>query len=54
MLQSDTILKRREFFTTVLAGAAVAHSLLSNARAQEAPREVFFERPAEGMPQAKP
>src|SRR5262245_36006821 len=43
MLTRETNLKRREFFTTMLAGAA-------RAQAQEAARDVFIERAAEGMP----
>jgi len=46
----DPTLKRREFFTTLLAGAALAHSQLSEAHGQEAPRDVYFERAAEGRP----
>jgi LmbE family N-acetylglucosaminyl deacetylase len=50
MRRCDQVLARRDFFTTLLAGAALAHSQLSVARAQETPREVFFERQAEGTP----
>ena len=50
MLHRESILKRRDFFTTLLAGVALAQAQLSEARAQEAPREVSLERPAEGRP----
>lgn len=50
MRQADTILKRREFFTTLLAGAAAAHAQLGAVHGQEAAREVVFERAAEGTP----
>jgi LmbE family N-acetylglucosaminyl deacetylase len=50
MPNASPALKRRDFFTTMLASAAVMHAHLTESRAQEAPREVFFERPAEGTP----
>jgi len=50
MLARDRGLNRRDFFTTMLAGAACAQAHMSSSRAQEPPRDVFFERPAEGTP----
>jgi LmbE family N-acetylglucosaminyl deacetylase len=50
MLSRESILKRREFFSTLLAGAAWAQAQLAQTRAQEAAREVFVERAAEGRP----
>src|SRR5438874_4808751 len=42
-----SVFQRREFLTTVLASAALVQSQL---RGQDASREVFFERAAEGTP----
>src|SRR5262249_27922507 len=50
MPSRDHVLERREFFTAMLASAAAVQAQLSAARAQEAPREVFFERAAENLP----
>jgi LmbE family N-acetylglucosaminyl deacetylase len=50
MIHRDRVIKRREFFTSLAAGAAIMHAQLRHSRAQEVPREVFFERPAEGTP----
>jgi LmbE family N-acetylglucosaminyl deacetylase len=46
----DRALARRDFFTTLAAGAALMHAQLAQSRAQEAPRDVTFERAAEGTP----
>lgn len=46
----DSVLKRRDFLTTMLASAALAQAQLGQSRGQDAPREVFFERPVEGTP----
>src|SRR5262245_15349039 len=46
----DHLLQRRDFFTAMLATAAWAQAQLNALRAQEAPRDVFFERAAEGTP----
>src|SRR5690348_17416214 len=43
----NTALKRRDFLTGALASAALAQAQLGRLRAQEAPRDVFFEREAE-------
>ena len=52
MPQPKFDLKRREFLTRLLAGAAIvqAPGLLTRARAEETPSDVFLERPAEGKP----
>src|SRR5262249_59340139 len=50
MPSRDHVLERREFFTAMLASAAALQTQLGAARAQEAPREVFFERAAENLP----
>src|SRR5688572_4445501 len=47
MRNRDRLLERREFFATMLASVA---AMQSRSQAQEAPREVFFERAAEGTP----
>src|SRR5438094_3713409 len=47
MPRGASVFQRRDFFTTVLAGAALAQSQL---RGQDASRDVFFERAAEGTP----
>lgn len=44
------LLQRREFLTSVLASTAFLQAQISQSRAQETPREVFFERAAEGTP----
>jgi LmbE family N-acetylglucosaminyl deacetylase len=49
MPQSNS-LKRREFFTAALASAAWMQARLNEVRGQEAPRDVVFERAADGMP----
>src|SRR5262245_22388897 len=43
-------MQRRDFFTTILASTALLQAQLSESRAQEAPRDVFFERATEEMP----
>src|SRR5690349_15823789 len=43
-------LPRREFLAGALATAALAGARLGQVRAQDVPRDVFFERPAEGTP----
>src|SRR5262245_42145196 len=52
MLQPDNSLMRRDFLAKMLAGAALLQAQFprSRARAEEAPRDVFFERAAEGTP----
>src|SRR5882672_10057504 len=50
MPQSDTMLKRRDLLVTMLAGAAFVHTHRAQARAQDVPQEIFFERAAEGTP----
>ena len=50
MPHPSTRLQRRDFLTTMLASTAYIQTQLSQLRAQEAPRDVFFERPAEGTP----
>src|SRR3954452_14709769 len=50
MQTRNTALKRRDFLTGVLASAALAQAQLGRLRAQEVPRDVFFEREAEGTP----
>ena len=50
MPSPDRAFARREFFTTLAAGAALMHAQLAQSRAQEAPRDVTFERAAEGTP----
>src|SRR5438309_1583327 len=50
MPRRDRMLKRRDFLSTMLAGAAFVQGQHAKVRAQEAPRDVFFERVAEGMP----
>src|SRR5947208_5966165 len=47
MPRGASVFQRREFFTTVLAGAALVRSQL---RGQDASRDVYFERAAEGTP----
>src|SRR5438876_2416766 len=47
MPRGASVFQRREFFTTVLAGAALVQSQL---RGQDASREVFFERAVQGTP----
>src|SRR5438445_12048940 len=43
-------MRRRQFLTTILAGTAFTQHHASQSRAQETPREVFFEHAAEGTP----
>jgi len=52
MSSSHRTLNRRNFFAGCAAGAAIAHAQLwpRRAKAQEAAREVYFERAAEGTP----
>src|SRR5205823_11117682 len=50
MLQPDTILKRRDFVTSVLAGAALMQAQIRPSSSQEPARDPAFERPAEGAP----
>ncbi len=50
MPHRTSVLKRRDFLTTMLAGTAFAQARLRQARAQDTPREVFFEHAAEGTP----
>ena len=50
MPRQDNVLARREFLTTVLASSAFLQAQLRSSRAQDAPRDVVFERPAEGTP----
>jgi LmbE family N-acetylglucosaminyl deacetylase len=50
MQTGNTALRRRDFLTGVLASAALAQAQLGRLWAQEAPRDVFFEREAEGTP----
>jgi len=50
MLRSDLAIQRRDFLTMMLAGAASLQAQRRDAQAQDAPREVTFERAAEGMP----
>jgi len=50
MVNNAVNVKRREFFSAMLAGAALAYSQLSEAHGQEAPRDVYLERAAEGRP----
>lgn len=50
MVHRDRFLSRRHFLTTMVAGAAYVQVHLRESRAQETPREVFLERPAEGTP----
>lgn len=52
MLERDSILKRRDFLTRMLAGTALLQAQLAASRAwaQDSPHEIFFERAAEGMP----
>src|SRR5262249_42823516 len=44
------IMQRRDFFTTMLASAALVQAQLGKSQAQEAQRDVFFERAVEEMP----
>src|SRR5262245_15366732 len=44
------LVKRRDFLTGLLAGAAAAQIGLSRSQAQDAPREIFLEPQAEGTP----
>src|SRR5438309_11317675 len=50
MPRRDRMLKRRDFLSTMLAGAAFVQGQHAKVRAQEAPRDVFIERAAEGTP----
>src|SRR5882724_5168794 len=52
MLKNILVVNRRKFVTHVLASAALVQTQLSPRRveSQDAPRDVFFERPAEGTP----
>jgi LmbE family N-acetylglucosaminyl deacetylase len=50
MPHRDIALKRRDFLTTLLASTAMLQARLAGLRAQDAPRDVFFERPADGTP----
>ncbi len=52
MSSSDRIVNRRSFFAGCAAGAAIvqAHLWPQRAEGQDAPRDVFFERAAEGTP----
>src|SRR5205809_1949699 len=50
MVQRDRLLNRRDFLATTLASAALAQAQLRELQAQETPREVVIERPAEGTP----
>jgi LmbE family N-acetylglucosaminyl deacetylase len=50
MPHCESLLKRRDFFTTMAATAAFMQAQLGRSHAQDAPRDVFFERPAEGTP----
>ena len=50
MVHRNRFLNRRDFLTATLGGAAVVQAQLRESRAQETPREVFFERAAEGTP----
>jgi LmbE family N-acetylglucosaminyl deacetylase len=48
MKRQDVLLQRREFFSAALATAAAVQT--QSVRAQEAARDVYFERPLEGQP----
>jgi LmbE family N-acetylglucosaminyl deacetylase len=50
MLYRDIGLKRRDFLVTLLASTALVQARRAESGQQEAPRDVFFERPAEGTP----
>src|SRR5436190_5298404 len=52
MLRNKLDLNRRNFMTHLVAGAALAQTQFAgySAAAQDAPRDVFFERAAEGTP----
>src|SRR5207253_2136291 len=50
MVHRDRFLNRRDFLATMLASAAFVQAKLGESRAQETPREVFFEHAAEGTP----
>src|SRR5258708_39882182 len=52
MLQRDGAMMRRDFLAKMLAGTALLQTQLAQVRAQpqEAARDVFFERPADGTP----
>jgi len=52
MRHRDRFLNRRDFLTTMLASTAFVQAQLRQSWAQETPREVSLERPAEGMPHA--
>src|SRR5438128_388832 len=52
MQRRDHFPNRRDVLTATLASAAFLPAQPPEARAQETPREVFLERPAEGMPHA--
>jgi LmbE family N-acetylglucosaminyl deacetylase len=50
MVRRDPFPSRRDFLTTMVASAALAQVQLRESRAQEATRDVFLERAAEGLP----
>ena len=50
MKAHDCFPNRRDVVTATLAGAAFLQAPLQESRAQETPREVFLERPADGTP----
>jgi LmbE family N-acetylglucosaminyl deacetylase len=52
MPRRSTLIQRREFFSGLLAGAALLRATLAESRAaaEEPSREIVFERPAEGTP----
>jgi LmbE family N-acetylglucosaminyl deacetylase len=50
MPHRNPVLHRRDFLATMLAGAACVQAHIGESRAQEPPRDVFVERPAEGTP----
>jgi LmbE family N-acetylglucosaminyl deacetylase len=50
MRRHDLVIQRRDFFTTMLASAALVQARISESLAQETQRDVFVERAVEGMP----
>jgi LmbE family N-acetylglucosaminyl deacetylase len=50
MRRHDLVIQRRDFFTTMLASAALVQAQVSESLAQETQRDVYFERAMEGMP----